>query len=121
MFDAIKSDTPSVESRSLAVSPRAAHTRQLTLPFALAHQKRLLWRRVGESQSDSGEFHRASRRIVPRPGNSVSYVSPLARIEQLYKKFRGSEPPAELGRDRDYAVDLIPKLFVVARSLPFQL
>lgn len=37
--------------------------------------------------------------------------------EQLYKKFRGTEPPAELGRDRDYAVDLIPKL-CVSPALP---
>ncbi|GAA5955850.1 hypothetical protein JCM21900_001735 [Sporobolomyces salmonicolor] len=33
-------------------------------------------------------------------------------LTQLYKKFRNSEPPAELGRDRDYAVDLIPKFMM---------
>ncbi|BGP15459.1 hypothetical protein JCM10213_005125 [Rhodosporidiobolus nylandii] len=33
-------------------------------------------------------------------------------LTQLYKKFRGTEPPAELGRDRDYAVDLIPKFMM---------
>jgi RAB protein geranylgeranyltransferase component A len=40
------------------------------------------------------------------------------RRDQLYKKFRGTEPPAELGRDRDYAVDLIPKLCVSLFRLP---
>merc|ERR1711939_1086359 len=35
-------------------------------------------------------------------------------LTQLYKKFRGTEPPAELGRDRDYAVDLIPKFMMAA-------
>ncbi|GAA5880658.1 hypothetical protein JCM16303_004299 [Sporobolomyces ruberrimus] len=33
-------------------------------------------------------------------------------LTQLYKKFRDAEPPAELGRDRDYAVDLIPKFMM---------
>ncbi|GAA5820457.1 hypothetical protein JCM3770_003385 [Rhodotorula araucariae] len=33
-------------------------------------------------------------------------------LTQLYKKFRGAEPPADLGRDRDYAVDLIPKFMM---------
>ncbi|NXD32437.1 GDI1 inhibitor, partial [Spelaeornis formosus] len=33
-------------------------------------------------------------------------------LTQLYKKFRGTEPPAELGRDRDYNVDLIPKFMM---------
>lgn len=31
-------------------------------------------------------------------------------LTQLYKKFRnGASPPSEYGRDRDYAIDLIPK------------
>ncbi|KAG1716002.1 hypothetical protein ID866_1167 [Astraeus odoratus] len=35
---------------------------------------------------------------------------------QLYRKFRpGQAPPSELGRDRDYAVDLIPK-FIIANG-----
>lgn len=38
----------------------------------------------------------------------LSHTSP-----QLYKKFRDSPPPESLGRDRDYAVDLIPK-FILA-------
>ncbi|KAL0088538.1 GDP dissociation inhibitor [Phycomyces blakesleeanus] len=34
-------------------------------------------------------------------------------LSQLYKKFRpGQEPPAELGRDRDWNVDLIPKFMM---------
>ncbi|KAK4057830.1 Rab GDP dissociation inhibitor alpha [Microbotryomycetes sp. JL221] len=33
-------------------------------------------------------------------------------LTQLYKRFRNSEPPAELGRDRDYAIDLIPKFMM---------
>jgi len=34
-------------------------------------------------------------------------------LTQLYRKFRGADAPAELGRDRDYAIDLIPK-FIIA-------
>ncbi|KAJ3734690.1 rab GTPase activator [Lentinula guzmanii] len=39
-------------------------------------------------------------------------------LTQLYRKFRpGQEPPAELGRDRDYAVDLIPKFIIASGEL----
>ncbi|KAN0125261.1 GDP dissociation inhibitor [Russula decolorans] len=35
-------------------------------------------------------------------------------LTQLYRKFRGDQaPPTDIGRDRDYAVDLIPK-FIIA-------
>lgn len=35
-------------------------------------------------------------------------------LSQLYRKFRvGQEPPAALGKDRDYNVDLIPKFAMV--------
>ncbi|KAG8745913.1 Rab GDP dissociation inhibitor alpha [Ceratobasidium sp. 414] len=34
-------------------------------------------------------------------------------LTQLYGKFRSEDAPAELGRDRDYAIDLIPK-FIIA-------
>ncbi|KAM0746586.1 rab GTPase activator [Meredithblackwellia eburnea MCA 4105] len=33
-------------------------------------------------------------------------------LSQLYKKFRNSDAPTDLGRDRDYAVDLIPKFMM---------
>ncbi|RUO95848.1 GDP dissociation inhibitor, partial [Jimgerdemannia flammicorona] len=34
-------------------------------------------------------------------------------LTQLHRKFRnGTEPPAELGRDRDYNIDLIPKFMM---------
>ncbi|KAL8277926.1 hypothetical protein RQP46_009745 [Phenoliferia psychrophenolica] len=33
-------------------------------------------------------------------------------LTQLYRKFRNEDPPADLGRDRDYAVDLIPKFMM---------
>ena len=37
---------------------------------------------------------------------------------QLYRKFRPDQtPPAELGRDRDYAVDLIPKFIIASGEL----
>lgn len=39
-----------------------------------------------------------------------------ATPQQLYQKFRGTEAPPNLGRDRDYAVDLIPK-FILASGL----
>ena len=55
-----------------------------------------------------------------RPGYSLSLrrLKPLTRY-QLYQKFRQSEPPANLnlGRDRDYAVDLIPKFILSSGEL----
>jgi Rab GDP dissociation inhibitor len=37
---------------------------------------------------------------------------------QLYRHFRpGTEAPSELGRDRDYAVDLIPKFIIATGEL----
>ncbi|KAK4702363.1 Rab GDP dissociation inhibitor, partial [Phenoliferia sp. Uapishka_3] len=33
-------------------------------------------------------------------------------LTQLYRKFRNEDPPTDLGRDRDYAVDLIPKFMM---------
>ena len=42
----------------------------------------------------------------------------LIQSLQLYRKFRGDQaPPAELGRDRDYAVDLIPKFIIASGEL----
>jgi len=39
-------------------------------------------------------------------------------LTQLYRKFRpGQAPPNELGRDRDYAIDLIPKFIISAGEL----
>ncbi|KAI5479799.1 rab GDP-dissociation inhibitor [Pseudohyphozyma bogoriensis] len=39
-------------------------------------------------------------------------------LSQLYRKFRpGQEPPAELGRDRDYAIDLIPKFMMASGEM----
>ncbi|KDN36775.1 rab GTPase activator [Tilletiaria anomala UBC 951] len=39
-------------------------------------------------------------------------------LTQLYNKFRpGTEPPKDLGRDRDYAIDLIPKLMMANGEL----
>ncbi|EIM92141.1 rab GTPase activator [Stereum hirsutum FP-91666 SS1] len=38
-------------------------------------------------------------------------------LTQLYQKFRGQAPPAELGRDRDYAVDLVPKFIIASGEL----
>ncbi|KAJ4485975.1 rab GTPase activator [Lentinula aciculospora] len=39
-------------------------------------------------------------------------------LTQLYRKFRpGQEPPSELGRDRDYAVDLIPKFIIASGEM----
>ncbi|KAG8862946.1 Rab GDP dissociation inhibitor alpha [Tulasnella sp. 330] len=39
-------------------------------------------------------------------------------LTQLYRKFRPSQsPPAELGRDRDYAIDLIPKFIIASGEL----
>ncbi|EPT03895.1 hypothetical protein FOMPIDRAFT_1022074 [Fomitopsis schrenkii] len=39
-------------------------------------------------------------------------------LTQLYRKFRPDKtPPTELGRDRDYAVDLIPKFIIASGEL----
>lgn len=38
-------------------------------------------------------------------------------LSQLYKKFKDSEPPSTLGRDRDYAVDLVPKFMMANGQL----
>ncbi|CAG8783155.1 7728_t:CDS:2, partial [Racocetra persica] len=39
-------------------------------------------------------------------------------LTQLYRKFRnGQEPPSELGRDRDYNIDLIPKFMMANGEL----
>lgn len=39
-------------------------------------------------------------------------------LTQLYRKYRPNQaPPAELGRDRDYAVDLIPKFIISSGEL----
>ncbi|GAB1522666.1 Rab proteins geranylgeranyltransferase component A [Rhizoctonia solani] len=42
-------------------------------------------------------------------------------LTQLYSKFREVAPPAELGRDRDYAVDLIPKFIIASGELTHML
>jgi Rab GDP dissociation inhibitor len=39
-------------------------------------------------------------------------------LTQLYRKFRPDQaPPAELGRDRDYAIDLIPKFIIASGEM----
>ncbi|PFH54805.1 hypothetical protein AMATHDRAFT_135082 [Amanita thiersii Skay4041] len=39
-------------------------------------------------------------------------------LTQLYRKFRPNQaPPTELGRDRDYAVDLVPKFIIASGEL----
>ncbi|EPQ29199.1 uncharacterized protein PFL1_03486 [Pseudozyma flocculosa PF-1] len=39
-------------------------------------------------------------------------------LTQLYNKFRpGQEPPTDIGRDRDYAIDLIPKFMMANGEL----
>ncbi|KAI0041797.1 rab GTPase activator [Auriscalpium vulgare] len=39
-------------------------------------------------------------------------------LTQLYRKFRPDQtPPTELGRDRDYAVDLVPKFIIASGEL----
>jgi Rab GDP dissociation inhibitor len=46
----------------------------------------------------------------------LTISDPVSR--QLYRKFRGDQAaPAELGRDRDYAVDLIPKFIIASGEL----
>jgi RAB protein geranylgeranyltransferase component A len=62
----------------------------------------LLWRSFCEFEPYSGKSFRGI----------VEIQHPDAS-RQLYKKFRDSPPPESLGRDRDYAVDLIPK-FILA-------
>ncbi|KDN42690.1 hypothetical protein RSAG8_06647, partial [Rhizoctonia solani AG-8 WAC10335] len=42
-------------------------------------------------------------------------------LTQLYKRFRDAAAPEELGRDRDYAVDLIPKFIIASGELTHML
>ncbi|KAH7334366.1 GDP dissociation inhibitor [Rhizoctonia solani] len=42
-------------------------------------------------------------------------------LTQLYSKFRNEAAPTELGRDRDYAVDLIPKFIIASGELTHML
>ncbi|CAE6421021.1 hypothetical protein ACGC1H_006684 [Rhizoctonia solani] len=42
-------------------------------------------------------------------------------LTQLYSKFRNEPAPTELGRDRDYAVDLIPKFIIASGELTHML
>lgn len=38
-------------------------------------------------------------------------------LTQLYQKFRQTDPPAELGKDRDWNIDLVPKLMMACEDL----
>ncbi|CAE7219449.1 unnamed protein product, partial [Rhizoctonia solani] len=54
--------------------------------------------------------------------NYYGAESASLNLTQLYSKFRnGAAPPAELGRDRDYAVDLIPKFIIASGELTHML
>lgn len=70
--------------------------------------QRLLRRRQCQFESDSsqsGDSHPISAILIKL-------------IVQLYRKFRPDQtPPTELGRDRDYAVDLIPKFIIASGEL----
>ncbi|CAE6540691.1 unnamed protein product [Rhizoctonia solani] len=62
--------------------------------------------------------------IVLGTGLTECILSGLLSVEgkKLYKQFRdGAAPPAELGRDRDYAVDLIPKFIIASGELTHML
>lgn len=51
-------------------------------------------------------------------GVSCQYETDSEFDAQLYRKFRPDQtPPAELGRDRDYAIDLIPKFIIASGEL----
>jgi Rab GDP dissociation inhibitor len=50
----------------------------------------------------------------------LPYTSSCVLIccHQLYRKFRpNQDPPTNLGRDRDYAVDLVPKFIIASGEL----
>lgn len=58
-----------------------------------------------------------SRLTETRSNDYYGGESASLNLSQLYRKFRPNhqgDPPAELGRDRDYAVDLIPKFMMAA-------
>ncbi|KAF8349755.1 GDP dissociation inhibitor [Amanita rubescens] len=58
--------------------------------------------------------------IVLGTGLTECILSGLLSVEgkKLYRKFRPDQaPPTELGRDRDYAVDLVPKFIIASGEL----
>lgn len=45
-------------------------------------------------------------------------MTTVLELYQLYRKFRPDQPPpSDLGRDRDYAVDLVPKFIIASGEL----
>lgn len=64
----------------------------------------------------SGLMSTSGKKVLHIDRNSYyGGESASLNLEQLYEKFMpGTKPPAELGRSRDYAVDLCPKFIMVS-------
>ncbi|KAG8940911.1 Rab GDP dissociation inhibitor alpha [Tulasnella sp. 424] len=67
----------------------------------------------------SGLLSREGKKVLHMDRNDYyGGESASLNLTQLYRKFRpGQEPPAELGRDRDYNIDLIPKFIIASGEL----
>ncbi|KAG8906700.1 Rab GDP dissociation inhibitor alpha, partial [Tulasnella sp. 417] len=67
----------------------------------------------------SGLLSREGKKVLHMDRNDYyGGESASLNLTQLYRKFRpGQEPPAELGRDRDYNLDLIPKFIIASGEL----
>ncbi|KIO33269.1 hypothetical protein M407DRAFT_241093 [Tulasnella calospora MUT 4182] len=67
----------------------------------------------------SGLLSREGKKVLHMDRNDYyGGESASLNLTQLYRKFRqGKEPPAELGRDRDYNIDLVPKFIIASGEL----
>lgn len=67
----------------------------------------------------SGLLSREGKKVLHMDRNDYyGGESASLNLTQLYRKFRpGQEPPTELGRDRDYNIDLIPKFIIASGEL----
>lgn len=67
----------------------------------------------------SGLMSQAGKKVLHVDRNSYyGGESASLNLEQLYEKFKpGQTPPAELGRTRDYCIDLCPKFLMACGNL----
>ncbi|KAG8983354.1 Rab GDP dissociation inhibitor alpha [Tulasnella sp. 427] len=67
----------------------------------------------------SGLLSREGKKVLHMDRNDYyGGESASLNLTQLYRKFRPNEtPPSELGRDRDYNIDLIPKFIIASGEL----
>ncbi|KAG8956139.1 Rab GDP dissociation inhibitor alpha [Tulasnella sp. 419] len=66
----------------------------------------------------SGLLSKSGKKVLHMDRNDYyGAESASLNLTQLYEKFGKGAPPSELGRDRDYAIDLIPKFIISSGEL----